>query len=76
MPDQNSRISRLCDACGLTDDHPHHLVAHPTAATDMHIDCCAATGCETCAQTLEQHDNKKGADLLASIMASTPMEGN
>jgi hypothetical protein len=65
--DPSVRLTRLCEACGQIDDHPHHIVAHASGPTDLHMDCCAARGCDVCAAALEAHGHAKGADLLASI---------
>lgn len=48
------RHVRSCDACGQVDDHPRHLIYDPAnnGDTTRHLDCCAAAGCESCAEQL------------------------
>lgn len=49
---------RDCAACGVRDDHPRHVVGLINVArgtvppVPLHLDCCAARGCESCAETV------------------------
>lgn len=63
----DSRIGQFCDLCQQVDDHPRHHIASPSSVTSAHFDCCAANGCESCAQTLTDSDNAHGAELIAHL---------
>lgn len=73
----HGRPLRGCDACGITDDHPRHIVA-ATAGGDAdvvrHLDCCAAAGCPlpaddpcNCAHRTAGLEHLRGANLLAHL---------
>ena len=54
------RQQRTCTACGQTDDHPRHIIAHSITYPDpltgelvnedksieRHLDCCRDAGCD------------------------------
>lgn len=46
------RVSQLCDVCHLVDHHPRHHSTDGQTVISRHFDCCASTGCDTCAKIL------------------------
>jgi len=63
-------LLRTCLACGLTDDHPKHVVAIPPdmAEVPWHMDChLSVTGCTVCAQQIEGAHGLTGDDLRKHI---------
>jgi len=54
------RPLRFCDECKQVDDHPRHV----QKSGIRHLDCCAATGCETCAETEQATEGRRGQELI------------
>lgn len=67
----DSRIDQLCDACQQIDKHPRHHNYDPATGTQesLHLDCCAAKGCESCAEVLAAapKDAQHGDALVAHL---------
>ena len=64
---------RTCSACGLVDDHPRHVVGmvnrHGARSESMHLDCCAASGCELCTDTVTRSGGLSGQALIDHLAA-------
>ncbi len=66
---------RTCPACGLSDDHPRHergvvnLPAGQRPPAGLHLDCCAASGCELCQDTVTRCGGRTGQDLIDFLAA-------
>lgn len=54
------RPLRFCDVCKQVDDHPRHVQTGKT----LHMDCCAAEGCGTCAGTEVLYGGRRGQELI------------
>lgn len=53
-----------CRICNQVDDHPKHLFALPgDAESTRHMDCCAAVGCDVCANQIKGVTQLRGAEL-------------
>lgn len=62
-------LMRTCGRCGQTDDHPRHVFALGGAEeVARHMDCCAAVGCEICADQIAGAAGAKGDDLRTHIV--------
>ncbi len=78
----SDRVSRPCDICGQSDDHPRHQVLNiVTQEVQLgHFDCCAGQGCEVCKASLEQAPEgaRNGAALVEhreALVAQLTKEG-
>ena len=60
----SDRPLRGCNLCGGYDDHPRHVQTVDGRPFLAHIDCCAANGCETCAETEEATGGLRGSELI------------
>lgn len=60
---------RTCIGCGQSDDHPRHTIALPDGNdVHWHHDCHAlATGCATCAATVDSAGGVIGDELREHI---------
>lgn len=64
-------LSRTCIGCGITDDHPRHVIALPdNTEVTWHMDCHArTTPCESCAHTVEIAAGATG-DALREVLTT------
>jgi hypothetical protein len=60
---------RGCVACGISDDHPRHVISVGGASVPFHMDCHAATGCEVCAAQIADADGVQGDELRTHLIA-------
>jgi hypothetical protein len=70
------RVTRPCDVCGQSDDHPRHQTLNVVTREVQlaHFDCCAGQGCSACAQSLEAAPKgaRHGAELIAHLTQEGP----
>jgi hypothetical protein len=66
-------VIRGCAGCDQSDSHPRHVVGvvnrQADPPTPRHIDCCAATGCAACADTVARSGGKTGQALIDHLAA-------
>lgn len=62
-------LERTCIGCGLTDDHPRHVIVLPdNTEVSWHMDCHARTAqCEACSHSVAIGAGATGDDLRALL---------
>ena len=65
---ENSTVTE-CRICNQADNHPKHSHWNGDHWSDRHMDCCAAVGCDSCANVIKDSDGVKGDELRAHIQA-------
>lgn len=72
-----SRPLRTCAKCGVTDDHPRHVVGAVVGSGDepvnFHMDCHAQLGCRVCLHQLGDAAGATGDDLRAHLSSLSPL---
>jgi hypothetical protein len=80
----DTRESRACAKCGVTDTHAHHVqyVAfnHPVTGEGLdlsvtkHVQCCAEDGCEICSVDVELLPDTAVGDAFDQALQNRPSE--
>lgn len=68
---------RPCPECRVYDDHPRHVViGQDGSETALHMDCCAARGCQVCAHQLIAIGRVPGlvGDALRERLVALPVK--
>ena len=67
------RPVRGCDICGISDDHPRHVIGTADGGTLMrHMDCCREAGCPdgTCDEVTAGAEDLRGDELVQHLTRS------